>query len=210
MVSRQNFVLAAMAAAGAGARFDPVRLQKFFFLLDRELDGECGCPHFEFQPCDYGPFDEAVHGEVERLVREGWATADDARPYRLYSLTEEGLERGKREAASLTERDRRYVAAVSDWLFSLDIPALLSSIYDYAPDMAAQSIRPQVVARSTSRRSMHPFLEGMARSLDWAGTFERYGRDRPTGATALGRHWAAVGGYLRDAMVEVERTREAS
>lgn len=114
MVSLQNFVLAAMAAAGAGVRFDPVRLQKFFFLLDRELDGECGCPHFEFRPCDYGPFDEAVHGEVERLVREGWAT------------------------------------------------------------------------------------------------FERYGRDRPTGATALGRHWAAVGDYLRDAMIEVDRRREAS
>ena len=47
----------AMAAAGAGVRFDPVRLQKFFFLLDRELDGECGCPHFAFRPYRYGPFD---------------------------------------------------------------------------------------------------------------------------------------------------------
>ena len=43
-MDRSTFILAAMAAAGAEARFDPVRLQKFFFLLDRELSGECGWP----------------------------------------------------------------------------------------------------------------------------------------------------------------------
>ena len=129
-----------MAAAGADARFDPVRLQKYFFLLDRELDGECGCPHFDFRPYHYGPFDRAVYVQLDQLVGEGLAVVDESRRYRLYGLTEEGLERGKRAAASLPEHASRYMAAASDWLFSLDFRELIASIYEYAPDMAVRSV----------------------------------------------------------------------
>ena len=210
VMDRPTFVLAAMAAAGADARFDPVRLQKYFFLLDRELAGESGCPHFDFQPHHYGPFDPAVYYQVEELASEGFAIIDESRRYRLHGLTEEGWERGERAAEALSERTSRYMAAASDWLFSLDFQELLASIYEYAPDMAVRSVLPQIVASPRSGHSMHPFLRGMASSLDWSGTFGRSDRDRPTGAAALGRQWAAVGGYLRDAMDRVDRGDEAS
>lgn len=199
-MDRPTFVLAAMAAAGAEARFDPVRLQKYFFLLDRELDAECGGPHFDFRPYQYGPFDRAVYAQFDRLVREGLAVVDKSRQYRLYSLSEEGFERGKRAAASLPERASRYMASASAWLFSLDVPALLLSIYEYAPNMAIQAVRPEVVETRRLGAWKAPFLRGMARSVDWAGTLSRSRDVRPSGSAALARHWSVVGGYLRAAM----------
>ena len=160
-MDRPTFVLAAMAAAGAEARFDPVRLQKYFFLLDRELDAECGGPHFDFRPYQYGPFDRAVYAQFDRLAREGLAVVDKSRQYRLYSLSEEGFERGKRAAASLPERASRYMASASAWLFSLDVPALLLSIYEYAPNMAIQAVRPEVVETRRLGAWKAPFLRGM-------------------------------------------------
>lgn len=189
-----------MAVAGDHARFDPLRLQKFFFLLDRELDGECGCPHFRFRPNHYGPLDRAVYDELDQLVRQGFAVRDESRRYRIYGLTEEGLERGKRVAATLPERTRRYMAGAATWLFSLDTSPLLSSIYDYAPDMAAKAIRPQIITTLREGEPGSPFLRGMARTVDWNGTLSRSRAHRPTGSAALARHWSAVGRYLRAAM----------
>ncbi len=196
-----------MAAAGANARFDPVRLQKYFFLLDRELEGESGCPHFDFQPYRYGPFDPAVYGQVEQLASEGLAIIDESRRYRLYGLTEEGLERGDRAAATLPERTSQYMAAASDWLFSLALSPLLLSIYDYAPDMAAEAIRPGMVEVSRIGRPKSPFLLGMARTFDWSGALSPSRDVRPAGSAALVRHWIAVGGYLRAAMKQVDAER---
>lgn len=200
-MDRASYVLAAMAAGGAEARFDPVRLQKFFFLLDRELEGDCGCPHFEFRPYHYGPFDQAVYGEVENLARQGLASVDEKRRYRLYALTEEGFASGAGALAGLPERARSYMAAASGWVFSLDFRDLLAAIYEYAPDMAVRSVLPSAVRPPPPDSGAHPFVRGMARSLEWPGLASRRGRvRRDAGAAALGRQWAAVGDRLRSAM----------
>lgn len=202
-MDRASYVLAAMAAGGAEARFDPVRLQKFFFLLDRELDGDCGCPHFEFRPYHYGPFDQAVYGEVEKLARQGLASVDEERRYRLYALTEEGFANGARALAALSERARSYMTAASGWVFSLDFRDLLAAIYEYAPDMAVRSVLPSAVPVPRPGSETHPFVRGMARSFEWPGPSNRRGRvRRDAGAAALGRQWAAVGDRLRAAMAQ--------
>ena len=53
-MARQRFdvVLAVMAAGGAGARYDPVRVQKLFFLIDREIPEFIDGPYFHFEPYD--------------------------------------------------------------------------------------------------------------------------------------------------------------
>lgn len=208
-MNRASYVLAAMAAAGAKARFDPVRLQKFFFLLDRELDGECGCPHFEFRPYHYGPFDQAVYGEVESLSRQGLASVDDRRRYRLYGLTEEGFTNGARALAGLPERARGYMAEASGWIFSLDFRDLLAAIYEYAPDMAVRSVLPSAVPAPRPDSEARPFVRGMARAFEWPGLPNRRGRTRrDAGAAALGRQWAAVGDRLRAAMAQTAHVRD--
>lgn len=207
VMDRSTFVVAAMAAGGAEARFDPVRLQKLFFLLDRELDGRYGCPHFDFRPYRYGPFDQAVYLELERLAREGLATIDEKRRYREYALTARGFERGNRALADLPDGVRSYFVAASEWVLSLHFRDLLASIYEYAPDMAARSVLPDLVPVQPPERAMSPFVRGMARSLDWHGTLSAR---RETGAAALGRQWAAVGEYLSDAMDQAARGRSGS
>ncbi len=199
-MDRSTFILAAMAAAGAEARFDPVRLQKFFFLLDRELDGECGCPHFEFRPHDYGPFDPAVYRQLEQLAARGLATIDESRRYRIHGLTAEGFEQGTRRLAALPERVRNYLEAASRWVLSLHIRDLLASMHEYAPEMAVRSVLREAAAAPRRDRSTLPFIRGMARSLDWTGVLGSRKEESDSGAAALGRYWSAVGGYLRDGM----------
>lgn len=198
-MNRDAYVLAAMAAAGAEARFDPVRLQKFFFLLDRELDGECGCPHFQFRPHRHGPFDPALYLLVEDLAGDGLVLVDEQRRYRQYGLTADGVKRGTRAAAAMPEHVQVCFRAASAWVLSLEFRELLASIHEYAPDMASPSAMPR--ARTPERREspVATFLGGMAYAFDW--TAYANGRKRvPSAAERLGEYWAAVGDYLRDAM----------
>ncbi len=199
-MDRGTYVLAALAAE---ARFDPVRLQKFFFLLDRELEGWCGCPHFDFWPWRHGPFDQAVYGDLETLARRGLARIDETRRYPLYGLTEKGFSDGVRTLADLPQGARSYMAAASEWILSLDFRDLLAAIYEYAPDMAVRSVPPSVARASRSGSGTHPFVRGMARSFAWPGSRSRRASARSDATAAtLGRHWAAVGDRLRAAMAQ--------
>ena len=210
VTDRPTFVLAAMAAAGADARFDPVRLQKYFFLLDRELDGKWHSPYFDFQPDEYGPFDRAVYVELEDLARAGLAVVDARLPYRIYGLTDEGFERGKRNVANMPTYVRDYLARASNWVLSLDLRELLEAIYEYAPDMAGRAALPASFTPTREEATTHPFLRGMARAFDWPVPSRVNPSSRENGANALGRVWAEVGGYIRDAMDRTRPTVEGS
>ncbi len=202
MVSRESFVLAGMAVSGGDGQFDPVRLQKYFFLLDRELAGESGCPHFHFQPCRYGPFDQAVYQEVERLAARKLAKVSEARSCRLHGLTSAGVEQGAEVLVTLPQRSRVYMREASEWVLSIGHRELLASIASYAPDMAVRSVVPR---RWSGRRedsmfrddSVSALLRGMVHAFDWPLPGLRTRNAQP--AAALGEHWAAVGDYLREA-----------
>ncbi len=53
--NRGDILAAAFAAAGPGAAFDPIRVQKLLFLIDREVTERIGGPFFHFRPYHYGP-----------------------------------------------------------------------------------------------------------------------------------------------------------
>ena len=95
-MTRDRIVLAGMAAAGPGAKFDAVRLQKLFFLIDREIPHLIGGPHFDYKPYHYGPFDKAVYDVLDDLLESGDAAADASSRYPLYSLTDSGTAKGTR------------------------------------------------------------------------------------------------------------------
>ncbi len=197
-MDRADFVLAAMSAADAEARFDPVRLQKFFFLLDRELDGECGCPHFDFRPYRYGPFDPAVYRLVEGLTRDGHALVDRRRAYRQYGLTEEGRSRGTRVAATMPRHVQTYFRAASTWVLTLGFRELLAAVYEYAPDMAVRSVMPHVRQSIRPEGPVSVLLGGMVNAFNWTAADD--GRQTLSVAGGLEECWAAVGDYLSDAM----------
>lgn len=203
---RSDIVLAAMAAGSAGARFDPVRVQKLFFLIDREISDFIDGPYFHFEPYHYGPFDKAVYEELDSLAEQGKMKIDTTRQYNQYSLTDSGYERGVAVLSTLPELAANYMEEAAKWVRLVPFKHLLAAIYRQYPDMAINSVIPQPAAsysHASFRFTMPSFLSGMARTLDFMGTLEDYQwdtSDERLDALALYHDWSAVGDDLGAAM----------
>ncbi len=140
-LSRGNFVLAVLSAAEQG-EFQPVHVQKLFFLIDKRVSTP-GIPYFDFQPYDYGPYDIDVYHELDRLqgirlVRkivtgDGWGR-------RTYSLTHEGQQRGGELFSSLPEGIRKKIKTLVEFVLSLSFTQLVSAIYKRYPEMKENSV----------------------------------------------------------------------
>lgn len=206
---RADIVLAAMAAGGAGARYDPVRVQKLFFLIDREISDFIDGPYFHFEPYHYGPFDKAVYEELDSLAEQGEITVDTIGRYNRYSLTEPGHARGAAVLDTLPEPAARYMEDAAKWVRFVPFRHLLSAIYRQYPDMAVNSLILQPTpgySHASFRFPMPSFLSGMARTLDFMGTLDDYQSDwgdERLDALAVYRDWSAVGDDLRAAMSDV-------
>ena len=202
---RSQVALMAMAAGVRGTRFDPVRIQKLLFLIDREAGDHVDGPHFDFRPYLYGPFDKAVFDELDALRHAGEVDIQGTGRYRAYISTESGHARGTAALNELAEPVRRYVAETARWVLSLSFGELLSAIYRRYPDMAVNSIVPEVTSRfprALHRSPLPPFLSGVARTFDLAGTIDQYesGSGSERDAEAIHADWRAVGDDLRRAM----------
>ena len=203
---RSDIVLAAMAAGGAGARYDPVRVQKLFFLIDAEIPKYIDGPYFHFKPYHYGPFDKVVYEELDSLAEQGKMNIDTTRRYNQYSLTDSGYERGMAVLSTLPELAANYTEEAAKWVRLVPFKHLLSAIYRQYPDMAINSVIPQAVSgysHASFRFTMPSFLSGMARTLDFMGTLDDYQSDwgdERLDALALYHDWSAVGDDLGAAM----------
>lgn len=205
-MSRPEIVIAVMGAAGPGAEFDPVRIQKLLFLVDREVPDLVGGPHFDFKPYDYGPFDKAVYKELEGLARKRFVELDDTGPYPMYSLTESG----QAEAASLLsacgDDVTDYLTITAEWVLSTSFRPLVAAIYDKYPDMAVRS--KMRIARSKYRypsvySPRQAFIRGVARAFDTTGWIDDgipTWLDRDSDSAAIESDWRTVGDDLRHAM----------
>ena len=203
---RFDIVLAAMSAGGTGARYDPVRVQKLFFLIDREISEFIDGPYFHFEPYHYGPFDKAVYEDLDELAEQGKINIDTAGRYNRYSLTDSGHARGIAVLSALPEPAARYMEDAAKWVRFVPFKHLLSAMYRQYPDMAVNSIIPQVVSgysHAAFRFAMPSFLSGMARTLDFMGTLDDYQSDwgdERLDALAVYHDWSAVGNDLGAAM----------
>lgn len=212
-LARSEVVLLALAAGGLGTRFEPVRVQKLLFLIDREIPGPLGGPHFDFRPYYYGPFDRAVYDELDTLSQRGKIHIVDRRDRRTYALTEAGLDQGRRGLTRLPNEVRQYVIELARWVLSLSFGRLLAAIYRRYPEMVMNSVALDVRRRfppSPRQSDIPPFLEGLASAFDLTGTFLTP-PPRQTGfrrdAEALAADWRAVGDDLRAAMAEYATTQ---
>ena len=203
---RFDIVLTAMAAGGAGARYDPVRVQKLLFLIDREIPQHINGPHFHFEPHHYGPFDEAVYEDLDRLAEQQQANIDTDEGYNRYSLTDTGYAKGAAVLDMLPESALNYMENTAKWIRFVPLKQLLSTIYRQYPEMAVNSILPQVssgYSHASFRFAMPSFLSGVARTLDFMGTLDDYRSgcgDERLDALAVYHDWSAVGDDLGAAM----------
>lgn len=205
-MQRPEVVLTAMAAGGAGAQFDPVRVQKLLFLVDIEIPQFVEGPHFDFKPYDYGPFDVAVYRELDKLSMENEVSINYSGRYRLYLLTDSGYTRGSAMLAELPQLVARYLQDTAQWVLSRTFRQLLAAIYQRYPDMAANSIVPYVASPRLRTSYLLPtpsFLSGMARTLDFMGTLDDLSigkEEKQMDALAIRKDWIATGYDLEDAM----------
>jgi uncharacterized protein len=139
-MDRQNFVMAALAAAGAGASFTPVQVQKLFFLIDREAAHLVEGPHFAFRPYDYGPFDREVYTEIEVLCGLDFAVVSSEHRVRKYELSAAGYAQGVEILEGLPVTTKQYLSAIAEWVRSLSFQQLVSAIYKRHPDMKVNSV----------------------------------------------------------------------
>ena len=139
-MQQNDYVLAILSAGGEQASFSPVQVQKLFFLLDREIPQFVGGPYFDFTPYDFGPFDKEVYGALDGLDLPGLAEKTSDGRYRRYSLTPEGLARGRDQFAAFPEDVQKYISQLATWVRSLSFSQLVSAIYRAYPEMKANSI----------------------------------------------------------------------
>lgn len=138
-MDQKSIVLAALAA-GSGAAHSPVQVQKLMFLIDREIPKLVGGPHFDFQPYDYGPFDQNVYRALEQLRTEEALEIVSGPRLRRYRLTEAGQARGKQLLSELNVRARTFISAVSEFVRKQSFEDLVAAIYKAYPDMKVNSV----------------------------------------------------------------------
>ena len=215
-MTRDDIVLAGMAAAGPGTKFDAVQLQKLFFLIDREIPELIGGPHFAFRAHHYGPFDGAVYDVLDGLLESGDASVDTSFQYPRYTLTASGAQRGVRLLEEMHDDASGYMKEASDWIVVTPFQPLLAAIYRQYPDMARNSVVPHLAkpyVRAAFRYPMPSFASGMARALDLFGTLDDLEAtigDPELDALAIYNDWRAVGEDMEAAMAKVGRQRQAS
>lgn len=139
-MDRKDLVLATLATAGPAEVFTPVQVQKIFFLIDRRGSHLTGGPHFNFQPYDYGPFDNAVYSELEQLEFAGAVQTNNSGRYKLFSLTPQGYEAACKVLAILPLPTRTFLKETVAWVRSLGFNQLVAAIYREYPDMKTRSV----------------------------------------------------------------------
>lgn len=202
-MERCDIVLAAMASAGSRARFDPVKIQNVLFLIDREVPEAIGGPLFDFRPHDYGPLDPGLFDDLDRLAERGSVVIDDAGPYLVYRVSEEGARAGRAALRRMPKRAARFVGRAAGWALSQSFWGLVAAIHRGYPETALDgpALRAAIPGHARSHvRAAHPFLAGMASVV--GAFFGRRGLPRGPrdDATVLESDWWAVGDDIRHAL----------
>ena len=208
-MERCEIVLAAMTSAGRRARFDPVKIQTVLFLIDREVPDAIGGPLFDFRPHDFGPLDPAVFDALERLAELGNVVIDEAGPYLVYRVSDEGAGVGRAALRRMPKRAARYSSKAARWALAQSFWGLVAAIHRAYPEMALDGpeLRAAIPEHTRSQAlAAHPFLAGMASVI---GVFlERSGRGQGPrdNAAVLESDWWAVGDDIRYALEHANST----
>lgn len=134
-MDRNDLVLAALSSV-PGAEYQPVHMQKLFFLIDENCADEIGGKKFDFTPHDFGPYDKTVYSSVEELAERGLARIASHRSrYRTYALTQEGFAKGKELLSTLPLDVGEYIRDVVEWLLRSDFDKIVQTIYKEYPEM---------------------------------------------------------------------------
>ena len=205
-MQKSEVILAAMASAHRAAAFDALRIQKLIFLIEQEAASYIEGPHFDFEPYHYGPFDKMIFRGLDKLWKSGEVEfVQGERTH--YALTELGYRSGREILGDLPEPVSEYFERCARWILSHSFGAILSAIYDKYPDMAVNSVVPEMKTRyalGILRSPVPPLVLGTARTFDLGGVLDEddWDIDPEQDTRMLERDWIAVGDDLRNAMAD--------
>ncbi len=140
-MDKHHWLLLAIGLSDNG--LSPVQTQKTMFLLGKEAGEGLGEGAFyAFIPYDYGPFDSAIYGDVEELVRQGFLTREGVpgRSWSISRLTPEGQKLVEELRESGNSAVVTYLGSVVNWVTSQSFSGLLRAIYAKYPDYQARSV----------------------------------------------------------------------
>lgn len=198
----KDLVLAALAAGGQRAVYNPTHVQKLFFLIDRELAAWVDGPYFNFQPYHYGPFDRKVYDVLTTLAAKSLVTIHQENEFPVYALTDQGQFEGYACLSKQSDEVVRCLTQCARWVRTQSFQSLLTEIYARYPDMTVNSHVPDLVERARNRRSSSPsraFARGVGSILNFYP--ERSTTHQRTAAESLAEDWQAIGNDLRNAVV---------
>ena len=138
-MTREELILAAMVPGG-GYRYTPVQMQKLLFLIDRQIPGQVGGPHFHFEPYHYGPFDRSVYHELDHLAVRGLVAVEYNVSLRTFALTSEGAARGSTALSMVLPDVQDFIVRASNFVRAQSFSSLVSAIYKAFPDMRVNSV----------------------------------------------------------------------
>jgi uncharacterized protein YwgA len=139
-MKRRDWALLALSASPDGS-LAPVQMQKAMFLLAENVQPATTDSFYSFKPYHYGPFDQNVYRDLDRLIDEGLVRRVKSR---RYSGTDfEITELGKAETARLAKSHAgitRYLTSLVHWMRPLSFSQLVSAIYKNYPKYRKKSI----------------------------------------------------------------------
>lgn len=138
-MDKEEIILIGMATAERQF-FSPVRVQKLFFLIDKNIAESLGGPFFDFEPYNYGPFDKSVYTTLESMSTEGFIEIVPEYTWKSYRLTEIGQAEGTRLLAILPVAIQKYIGELSIFVRSMSFSQLVSAIYKAYPEMRTNSV----------------------------------------------------------------------
>lgn len=140
-MDRDSLVLAALSPA-RGATHTPVQVQKLLFLIDKNVPRQVGGPYFNFQPYDYGPFDQAIYGVLQSLASKRLVVINEetGRRWKEYLLTSEGQRIGENAFKELDKKTATYIAKLSEFVRGVSFAQLVSAVYKAYPEMKVNSV----------------------------------------------------------------------
>lgn len=205
-MTRAEIVLAAMAAGGRGVSYDGLRIQKLLFLIDVEIPDLVEGPHFAFAAYNYGPFDKSLYEVLGELERRGRVTQGHRNGYADYALTPHGSVEGGCLFGALSPEARQFMESAAKWLRLSTFRRILTVIYRKYPEMARNTIVPEVRApsfRAAHRFVLPSFLSGVSRIFDFTGSLDPPIYQEPpeqADARAIRQDWETVGDDLEQAL----------
>jgi len=140
-MNKYDWLLLTLNAAGKDG-LSPVQLQKSLFIFSKNMPEEIHETFYHFVPYNYGPFDQTIYSDAEKLDREGLGRIHffSNRKWPMYYVTPTGHEKAKRLIEGLAPETIEYLEKVVAWVRSLSFQSLVRTVYKHFPEFKVNSV----------------------------------------------------------------------